>query len=613
MKKLVVLFLILFLGKANAQRFQFAHVTDTHVGSETGAEDLRRTVADINRNKELKFVIVSGDITEFGADDELKLAKQILDSLQIPYYAVPGNHDANWSESGGNSFRQVFGSETFYFTYGGYRFAGTNSGPNMRMSPGQIPRENLVWLDSILRLDDNLPLIYVNHYPQDSSLNNWYEAIDRIKKHDVRLFLCGHGHVNRSYDFEGISGVMGRSNLRAKKNTGGYNIVLISPDQAVYQERNPDSLTQSPWLTIVLKNHHFENENNVYPRPSYAVNEKFKQVRKRWNFQDRSDIGAGLAVAKNKLVAANTAGELYALDIATGNKTWSYQTQGKIYSTPAVWKNTVVAASSDSYIYGIDLKDGHQKWKIKTHKAVLGSPAIHRGVAYIGGSDGIFRAIDIHTGKIKWSFGELKGYVSTKPLIYKNKVYFGTWGNEFYALDVNTGRKVWHWANGASNRMFSPAACYPVGANNRVFIVAPDRYMTALDADNGKVIWRKKMDNYRVRESIGLSADQSLVYAKTMDGQLIGISTVADDMEVIWKSALQLPYELAPTAIVESNNLIFVPSNSGLLSAIERSNGQVVWQYKISNCLVNPILPLDKKKLAVSTMDGKIVQLKFRK
>src|SRR5690606_2252117 len=105
------------------------------------------------------------------------------------------------SESGGNSFRQVFGSETFYFTHGGYRFAGTNSGPNMRMGPGQIPRENLVWLDSVLKLNDDLPLIYVNHYPQDSSLNNWYEAIDRIKKHNVQLFLCGHGHVNKAYDF----------------------------------------------------------------------------------------------------------------------------------------------------------------------------------------------------------------------------------------------------------------------------------------------------------------------------------------------------------------------------------------------------------------------------
>src|SRR5690606_8954510 len=98
---------------ASAQPFQFAHVTDTHIGGNTAEEDMRRTVQDINQNREIEFVIVSGDITEFGSDEELLLAKKILDELLVDYYIVPGNHDANWSESGGNSFRKVFGAETF--------------------------------------------------------------------------------------------------------------------------------------------------------------------------------------------------------------------------------------------------------------------------------------------------------------------------------------------------------------------------------------------------------------------------------------------------------------------------------------------------------------------
>src|SRR5690554_1917516 len=114
---------------ANAQSFRFAHVTDTHVGGSTAADDLRATVSDINTQPDLDFVIISGDITEFGSDDELALAKQLLDSIAIPWYVVPGNHDANWSESGGNSFRRVFGSETFAFKHKGYFFVGTNSGP----------------------------------------------------------------------------------------------------------------------------------------------------------------------------------------------------------------------------------------------------------------------------------------------------------------------------------------------------------------------------------------------------------------------------------------------------------------------------------------------------
>ncbi|MFC6100570.1 outer membrane protein assembly factor BamB family protein [Olivibacter domesticus] len=611
MKRFILLILCFIASKGYTQDFKFAHVTDTHVGSETGADDLRRTVQDINENIDLKFVIVSGDITEFGADEELKLAKQILDSIAIPYYVIPGNHDTNWSESGGNSFRNIFGSETFYFTYDGYRFAGTNSGPNMRMSPGQVPRENLVWLDSILQVDTQLPLIYVNHYPQDSSLNNWYEALDRIKKQDVRLFLCGHGHINKAYNFEGIPSVMGRSNLRAKSPSGGYNIVTISPSKAVYQERNPGGATQEPWHTIQLVNHHFEKNSLQYARPNYAVNKKYNKVKQQWVFEDNSDIGAGIAQGKGTVFIGNTNGEVYALNLKNGKKIWTFKTAGKIYSTPSVWKNILVVGSSDNFIYGIHTKSGTLLWKIKADKAVLGSPVIHKGIAYIGASDGIFRAINIKSGKLLWSFEKLKGFVSTKPLYYNGTIYFGTWGNEFYALDAKTGTKKWQWSNGASSRMLSPAACYPVAANGRIFIVAPDRYMTALQANNGTLIWRKKMEEYRVRESIGLSSDRSLVYAKTMDGQLIGISTKAQDMQVEWESSLQLPYELAPTAIIENNETIFVPSNSGLLSAVNRQSGKVIWQYKISNCLVNPILALKKNQIIVSTMDGRIVNLNY--
>ena len=611
MKRLFFILLIGFVYQVHAQNFKFVHLTDIHVGSATGATDLRKTVHDINQNKELKFVILSGDITEFGADEELRLAKQILDSLTIPYHIIPGNHDANWSESGGNSFRQIFGAETFYFKYGGYRFIGTNSGPNMRMSPGQIPRENLVWLDSVLRLDIDKPLIYVNHYPQDSSLNNWYEAIDRIKRQDIRLILCGHGHTNQAQRFEGIPGVMGRSNLRAKKNTGGYNIVTITPKEAIYQERNPDSITQAPWLTIALKKHHFALDTTNYARPSYAVNKHYSDIKEQWVFEDHSDVGAGLSQYKHQIITGNTHGEIYALDFRDGKKTTLYRTKGKIYSTPAIWKNIVVVGSTDNHIYGISLKTNQLLWSVSTQKAVLGSPTIYKGVCYIGASDGAFRAIDMKTGKIKWTFEGLKGYVSDKPLIYKGKVYFGTWGNEFYALDIRTGEKIWEWTNGASSRMLSPAACYPVATHNRIFLVAPDRYMTVLDADNGTVIWRKKMNEYRVRESIGLAADETMVYAKTMDGQLIGISTSAEDMAVVWQSTLQLPYELAPTAIIEADNTIFVPSSSGLLSAVDRKTGKVKWQHKISNCLINPMLIGSKNNIVVSTMDGKIVNLSY--
>ena len=227
---------------------------------------MRRTVFDINSNPAISFVVITGDITEFGSDEELKLAKQILDSLNKPWHIIPGNHDSNWSESGSNSFRKVFGAETFSFTHNGYLFAGTSSGPNMRMGPGQVPRENIVWLDSVLstmkKLD--MPVIYLNHYPQDSSQNNWYDAIDLLKKKNAQLILHGHGHNNRRFNYDGIPAVMGRSNLRAKDSIGGYNIVTLKNDSAIFEIRKPVIQTQSKWLEVSLLNHHFDQDTTKY-------------------------------------------------------------------------------------------------------------------------------------------------------------------------------------------------------------------------------------------------------------------------------------------------------------------------------------------------------------
>jgi outer membrane protein assembly factor BamB len=159
--------------------------------------------------------------------------------------------------------------------------------------------------------------------------------------------------------------------------------------------------------------------------------------------------------------------------------------------------------------------------------------------------------------------------------------------------------------------MFSPAACFPVATNDRVFIVAPDRFMTALNATTGNVIWRKQMPDIRVRESMGLSNDSTVVFVKTMEGNVHGISTTANDMQSIWKSDVALGYEICPTAIVENNNVVFVPTQSGVTVALDRQSGKVLWKHKTSNGLVTNLLPIASNQLVVTTMDGKISLLKF--
>jgi hypothetical protein len=47
---------------------------------------------------------------------------------------------------------------------------------------------------------------------------------------------------------------MGRSNLRAKQDEGGYNLVDVTKDSIFFTTRKPVSGQEKTWTTIKIKN-----------------------------------------------------------------------------------------------------------------------------------------------------------------------------------------------------------------------------------------------------------------------------------------------------------------------------------------------------------------------
>src|SRR5512133_3280290 len=216
----LVLWLAALFSHANG--FKFAWLSDTHVGSQTAADDLRASVQDINSTEGISFVLLSGDVTEYGTREQLKLAKSVLDELKIPSYVLPGNHDTKWSESGATDFARIWPADRFHFEHGGFHFIGLHQGPVMKMGDGHWAPQDVRWLRQTLqKVGSEEAIFFVTHYPIDDGIANWYVVLDLLKQYNVQAVLCGHGHANKRYVFEGVPGVMGRSNLRARDAEGG--------------------------------------------------------------------------------------------------------------------------------------------------------------------------------------------------------------------------------------------------------------------------------------------------------------------------------------------------------------------------------------------------------
>lgn len=608
----------------------FAVVADVHLSSSNPATvaDFKKVIRDLNTQDSLDFVVLAGDITEFGSDAEITLALQCLDSLQQPWYILAGNHDAKWSESGCNTFMQTFGYEQFAFTKNGILFIGTNSGPNMRMAPALLPRESMVWLDSLLQqTPKKQPIVFFNHYPLTDDMSNYFQVISLLKTRNIQCTICGHYHTNQVFEADGIPSVKCRSSLPQGYEGPGYNIVTLRPHpdgiQATFQEHIACAAKDGSAYTLPAW-HHFSfttdhpayRTDTTYAGPDFSINDRYPNVTRLWEVQDNSDIGSAAVVANDFVFYANTRGVVKALRLSDGSVCWETPTQGKIYATPAILEDRLYIASTDGALYCLATADGSLVWKYATTKGIVASPTVFDGLVYIGGSDGTFRALDAQHGTLVWEYSSIHGFIEAKPYADAQQVVVGSWGNELYSFHPKTGDLQWIWDNKARGRMYSPAATWPVKTQGKIFFTTPERKGYAVDAQTGKTVWEVTGG----RESIGLSVNNEYVYIKTMNDSLFAYETRPQKPVSVWRVQGGFNYEIGPSPITSAwaqqtpqgtEALLFVPTSQGFLYTYRQTDGGLVWAQRLSVGLINYALPLAENRVLVTTLDGKIYLLQY--
>ena len=589
----------------------FALLTDTHISTSNPRpmEDLQRSIADINQNPSIEFVVVTGDLTESGDRASIQAIKDALDQLNVPYYAASGNHETTWSESGVMDFSRVFGDSRFAFSHDGMFFIGFNSGPVIRMADGHVAPQDIAWLkhnlDSVSKAGD-APIFVFTHYPlRNGDVDNWYDVTDVLREHNVQCLMGGHYHRNLLFDCDGISDVLNRSNMRGNDTINGYSIITVTDSIRFHEKRIGQAAEQ--WLSLPFGKKEYGPSNKAL-RPDFSVNKEYKQVKRVWHQALKGGIYSTPVSDGKSLFIGDDVGVMYSLDMKTGKTRWTFDTGMRIVGSPAVSDGVVVFGSANYNIYGLDAKTGKELWHVTTEQAVMGAATIHDGVAFIGGGDGKMYAIDIHTGAIKWAFGELKNYVLTRPLVYNDKLYFGTWDTHFYALNKKDGSLIWKWSNGKGNPKLSPASVWPVASDGKIFITAPDRYFTCLDAETGEQIWRTK--EYKVRETVGLSEDGKTVYSKCMWDTIVALDATADEVVPRWVTNAEFGYEHNPAMPLEKDGTLWVSTKNGLLLGMDAETGKVLWRHKIGNSILNTPLPLSDKECVFTSSEGTITYVR---
>ncbi len=266
-------------------------------------------------------------------------------------------------------------------------------------------------------------------------------------------------------------------------------------------------------------------------------------------------------------------GNLYCLDANTGALKWKYATNGPIQSSPTVVNSIVYFGSNDNYLYAVDATTGILKWQYYMYPAAYyNSPIFSNGYIFISSTGGIGELFSINatTGILRWKHSNL--FYPQSPTIANGKIFLGTAGNGFYAFDEITGNIIWD-----DNGNIGISHLNPAVLNNRVYL-SGEYYFYCMDQNNGNIIWSSPCYANMSSPTI----DNNITYFGTVDYQnkyhlrACNLSTGAIIFE--YPPVIDVYFKRFSSPVVE-NDKVYANNVNGNLYALNKTNGNVVWQF----------------------------------
>ncbi len=154
-------------------------------------------------------------------------------------------------------------------------------------------------------------------------------------------------------------------------------------------------------------------------------------------------------------------------------------------------------------------------------------------------------------------------------------------------LELDEIWKVDIGAASARARLTSP----PIVVNDRVFVVDAEASVSAINAEDGELIWRKELapelkERFRLREFLrrtgpaqigfggGVAFDQGKVFVTSGFGFIAALDAITGDE--LWRVETDAPVRTPPTA---HRGLVFLTTNTNEFLALNQATGEREWTF----------------------------------
>jgi len=617
----------------------FVHISDTHNGTERAAESLRFVLRDIENNfPDIKFVAVTGDITEFGWEEELAENYEIMEKSGLSYFNVMGNHDSRWSRSGRKAFRDTYG-DTHWAVHTKYASVFLIDSSVLLEQYGYLDPFELAWLENELDKIDGKPAIVGFHHPPcypNQFIGSEFGLFKIIAQHNVPVVLAGHVHSLNERVVNGTHVITGGATMPPER---GYNLFRLREDGITYYTRNPvdDTLQERNVIQyererrgaperdkIILHDIRHGNGGVIIPGPDLeeAVirlngvpvesiprngTRLVEQVLRPGNHEVMLITPSEEEYRQERMWGNITIPEL------SGRVTWIRQLSAGIQCRPLFAGNNVITGCNNGMLYALDRQNGGIMWEKKfSENEILSSPVLRNGSVYLGSIDEKIASLDPASGKTKWETA-VDGSVIATGMFTDNALVIGTGRGTLYSVNPENGAILWTFKTG------NLIKATPAYDGERLLFGSWDGYFYCLDASDGTLLWKKyiniphfapatsnpKIDNGRV---YFVSHDYRTHCLDVETGSVIWQFPEAD-VEYDWRSPIIDRCKPSYSSAVFKDDTVYFCSLTGHVVGFNKYTGEQVFEYELDAPVFDSFPVLVGNKMYFGTIRGAVCSL----
>jgi len=194
---------------------RFLHLSDLHWGRKFSPKFSYNLLEFVKKEK-FDYLLITGDLTQRAKKREFLAVKRYLDSFQVPYIAVPGNHDVPLYPIHLRFFSPFYRYKKYFSNVLEPEIItkkvcvfGLSSAHNFTSSEGRIKRKQIKNLklkllktspSQIIIILIHHPIIYADPTDRDRTVWGATNLIDLFGEYPPDLVLSGHYHNRFFYN-----------------------------------------------------------------------------------------------------------------------------------------------------------------------------------------------------------------------------------------------------------------------------------------------------------------------------------------------------------------------------------------------------------------------------